>query len=141
MSVIAPDIVAVPVLFEIFILPVAFDTAFEIVKPFNDEITTSLFVFDTVPAIFNACALFVFLIDIPSVADTLEVSVNVKLPFLFYISTVPSDVLTVDLISELVPFVVILILPFVFSTLPLIKFLPFVLEIVELPSPFITLPD
>ena len=65
--------------------------------------------FDTGPATVSFCALFVFLIETPSVADTLEVSVNVKLPFLFVIVIAPSDVLTSDAISVLAPVVVILI--------------------------------
>ena len=77
----------------------------------------------------------------PSVAETDAVSAIVKSPFLFSIFTVPSDVFIDDLISELVPLVAILILPFVFSTLPLIILEPFVLEIVVLPSPFVTLPN
>ena len=136
--VIAPVISKLFALLLIVVLPFWFVIWFDIVKPPNDEIITSLLVFTTVPAIDIFWAFVVFLIETPSVADTSD---NLKLPFLFSISTVPSKVLTVDLISELVPLVVILILPLVFSTFPLITFEPFVLEIVVLPSPFVILPD
>ena len=81
------------------------------------------------------------MIDTPFVADTLEVSVNVKSPFLFVIVIAPSDVLISDAIFVLVELVVIVILPFELVILPTIVLDPFELEIVVLPFRFTISPD
>ena len=82
---ILPEIAVEPELFEILILPDSFEIAFDIVKPFNDDISIPLFSFETVPLIVKAVDFSVFLIVTPLVAETPELSVNVKLPFLFSI--------------------------------------------------------
>ena len=74
-------------------------------------------------------ALPVFSILTPFVAFIADESVNVKPPLLFLTSIVPSKVSTVELIFDVVEFVISLILPLVFSTLPFI--------VADVPSAFI----
>ena len=134
-----PEIVAKPALFEILILPVSLETAFDIVKPFNEEITTSpVYVFITVPAISRFWASFVFVIEIPSVAVTFDVFVNVKLPSVFSMAIVPEDVSIFEAIFALAPSVEILIFPLAFIISPFILLVPLMTVIVVLPSLFIT---
>ena len=121
---------------EIEILPVLFTTVLSRLKAFNDDILTSPeFVLFTVPAILRFWALFVFLIEIPSVASTLDVFFNVKLPFLFSIAMLPAEVSIFDAISALTPLVVILISPIAFVILPFIEVVP--LETIIAVSPWL----
>ena len=79
----------------------------------------------------------VFLIVIPCVAEIGAVSAIVKLPFLFCISTVPSEVLIFDVILALAPSVVILMFPLVFAILPFTEVVPLETAMVVLPRLFI----
>ena len=121
-------------------MPLSFVIAFVMSNPLVEDIS----IFPEKEFVTGALTFIlfpVFFIFIPAVAKTDAVSEIVKLPFLFSISIVPSEVLISDAILEEVLFVVILILPFVLVISPMIILEPFALEIIVLPSAFITSPD